>query len=766
MKRATTLLLLVGLASMMSIASPLSGHQIFDEDVIVLKNGRRISGRFVVVNDEYVVIKKGNTEMTFPRTAVRAPDRTCLADARLAIADGNYDRAKELCRKYLIWFPQDQEANDILNSTDTAQLERQTREAATLREAAAEALRIKTEEEARLKAAELERLGLPEPATNAVAAPPAGPDDPDVDDVDPIIIEENAKKITGTYYFKGLRLMDIREDGIEAYTELFGETADIAVLTSDSMFAQFLIDKMSEHRGQLTGNRQLVFPEFPFTQEGLFQQMGLTPATDPQIQELRSQLQGDLTSRLAFDAQAKYYERWRLVEGGRLQIDSSLPTFFPSAIQDIEGIRSIVQKTMEGELLGTGDHKRISGWKIVDPREKQGWEELDKANYTQAAALFNAAAKSQPTRPFPLIGETLARIGAQDFTRAKAALKVAAARLNAETGPCLAMYLTMIEDQLYSHESMSMSQDLPAFVDEMAKAPLLINWPLELKPATELVDDELQAIEDLVGRFLHWEKVETAVNETRGRGPLLPLNHSMFLFAPRLEAKLANAQILQNLSTFMILKGHQARQTKQDYVAALKEYASAIALGQKFRHGPMEFRLNGTLLEQAGITAMSELIEDGLLANQETLDAFTQHADQLIATEPSNENHEEICYNKAYPSPMSAPLYELNFLVGIATDSTATFELTANFTLAELHLLKAVAIVKSQHLTGPYPEYFDVSQFPDDPFQQGGKLKYRGGEDGAVLYSVGPDGIDDQGQTKYDPGNGLVSFGDITITLN
>ncbi len=53
---------------------------------------------------------------------------------------------------------------------------------------------------------------------------------------------------------------------------------------------------------------------------------------------------------------------------------------------------------------------------------------------------------------------------------------------------------------------------------------------------------------------------------------------------------------------------------------------------------------------------------------------------------------------------------------------------------------------------------------PKDPFSTG-MPKYILRGNGATLYSIGPDLSDNQGKLEYDPTNGVISPGDIAVSV-
>jgi len=86
------------------------------------------------------------------------------------------------------------------------------------------------------------------------------------------------------------------------------------------------------------------------------------------------------------------------------------------------------------------------------------------------------------------------------------------------------------------------------------------------------------------------------------------------------------------------------------------------------------------------------------------------------------------------------------------------------------NLLTAVSVYHYYLKYGSWPEENNagelVSQIPTDPFSgTGGPSKIIGDGDERIVYSVGPDGIDDQAKIAYDPTNGSVSAGDIWVRV-
>jgi hypothetical protein len=58
-----------------------------------------------------------------------------------------------------------------------------------------------------------------------------------------------------------------------------------------------------------------------------------------------------------------------------------------------------------------------------------------------------------------------------------------------------------------------------------------------------------------------------------------------------------------------------------------------------------------------------------------------------------------------------------------------------------------------------------LSRIPADPFTEGSELNYtKLGKKEFLIWGIGPDGINDNGQIIYDPSNGISSRGDIIQT--
>ncbi len=84
--------------------------------------------------------------------------------------------------------------------------------------------------------------------------------------------------------------------------------------------------------------------------------------------------------------------------------------------------------------------------------------------------------------------------------------------------------------------------------------------------------------------------------------------------------------------------------------------------------------------------------------------------------------------------------------------------------LLEAQLAVALAMYKLEHGSRPealsnlVPEEFDA--LPIDPFC-GASFHYRNQTKGCELWSVGPDGKNDDARVTYDPTNGTLSAGDV-----
>lgn len=144
------------------------------------------------------------------------------------------------------------------------------------------------------------------------------------------------------------------------------------------------------------------------------------------------------------------------------------------------------------------------------------------------------------------------------------------------------------------------------------------------------------------------------------------------------------------------------------------------------------------------------------------MEAGLNYRDRLIAALPERCGH----------IPVTIPKNDyLLYLAAFGLEPDTVSRLQLQFMLdraydAMLMLRCALETYRAKH--GSYPASLSdlspgtLTKLPDDPFSPGAPLRYRKTEKGFVLYSVGPDGIDDGGRAIPAPstaGMTLVQIG-------
>lgn len=118
-----------------------------------------------------------------------------------------------------------------------------------------------------------------------------------------------------------------------------------------------------------------------------------------------------------------------------------------------------------------------------------------------------------------------------------------------------------------------------------------------------------------------------------------------------------------------------------------------------------------------------------------------------------------------FEDPLYQPFADSNF-------SRESVETAAKTTDARFALVQMTLAAKA-HLfsTGAFPassgdwSALGQSGLPDDPFQNGEKMRYLPGSVPFFCYSVGPDKTDNKGEPAYDPSNGAISGGDLRVAI-
>ena len=252
--------------------------------------------------------------------------------------------------------------------------------------------------------------------------------------------------ILGHYYFKGPRLLEIRKEGDNIVSELFGES-EVFSQKNDSQGTG--IPRL-KHKGRLIHPTQIEFADFLFTADNCIKYFSdnaeeASNLFDDELSQFKKRFPETSTQR--------YFERCTLLSRGRLQIEYALPITIlqfgehsSEQIENADKVKAILNGT--GTL---GEYQMICGWKITDTREEEAWQALENAQYVDAANLFHLTAEADITRPFPCFGEASARIGTKEFDLARAALTAGFDRLDDETRPFFEQYAFLLKDQINSY---------------------------------------------------------------------------------------------------------------------------------------------------------------------------------------------------------------------------------------------------------------------------------------------------------------------------
>jgi tetratricopeptide (TPR) repeat protein len=514
----------------------------------------------------------------------------------------------------------------------------------------------------------------------------------------------------------------------------------------------------------------------------LFEHCGLSPEILPGITRSVFELnQGKLLGR--------YSERWKLLPGGRLEIEASIPilpplgsdaTYFEApkllGIFDLtreSGTQAPSAKPDSLEAFKRSNPalcKRVCGFKIQNASELAAWKTLDAGKYPDAARLFQKATQEQPKWPFALFGEAWARIGAAEFALARQALRNGRAALTPEYQPFLEAFGSLLEEQINAYElqKTAPAQDYFAFSESLAgkwtnfKEQQNGIGQLSRKKFRVWTPQDLQAAMQLTQEFPLRQELEKAVN-MRGRGFIMPIGTPGLSLKVIANLPLSNSQMQQSLATMAIIEGHIYLAQNNPQRAA-SQYAAAVRLGQKMRHGILVSHLIGISVENAGLQALLELFEDGRLQDTQSVAFANQMADLILRGEP------EIAPSRLF-------LFEFQILP-ISSDPMMEYLLRSTFANlqevrprelsapARARLLKTTCALKVKNPKPPYPPQMDAADWLEDPFVKGQKIRYVPGAGGpATVFSCGPDQQNDHASVSYDPTNGARSAGDIFVRI-
>jgi len=598
----------------------------------------------------------------------------------------------------------------------------------------------------------------------------------------------NSESILGSYYFKSIAVLEIRQEGDSVVAELpwDGEMLGISGLKKDDEADRKLNERTLKHRyrGRLVSADTIMFADWDATLENMLKHFGHT------MEDLSPERKARYENSYPFTTFGHYFEQWLLMPGGRLFVDGTIPIVpclgarlqSPYDWQALDRYDDLFKKTTRKRNAKSSildDFRRenpflcrqVCGLKIRNASEIQAWKCLDAGKYAEAAQLFQKAAKEQPGWPFPLFGETWAHIGTGEFDLARQALQNGRAALTPEYRPLLELAGYTLEDQILSYELVKTapSEDFFALALSLSDKRVLLDGSKEL--LSELIKkgfrnwspQDFQAANEITEAFLFWQTLERAV-KMRGRGPLLPIGPRALSLKALTGLPIPSFLKHHIMAKISVLRGNLFL-SRSDLRKAIHYYAIPIRLGQMFRHGSCISHLIGIALEDIGLRPMLDLFEDCRIQDPQSLAAINQTTDLILRNEPA-------------PGVMKTLAYELH-AVPYFTDPLLEYPLArtpwpnANEIwgrergmLARLLLLKTACAVKGKSLKPPFPAQLDAAELPEDPFAKGEKLRYvSNGNGGAVVYSLGPDQKDDRALIPYDPTNGTVSAGDILVRI-
>lgn len=601
-----------------------------------------------------------------------------------------------------------------------------------------------------------------------------------------------ADSIPGSYYYKSIGILEIRQEGNSVVTEFPWERDWLNVLLDqktsfyqkDDEAGKRMLEKLRQyrHRGRLIDPATVEFADFDATKENLLKYYGLSPAD--QLRQVKEAWPESAAKTLG-----RYVERWRLLPGGRLEVDGAIPavpvSYSPAAeegVEEMQRFREGLSKALktpgsQTDYLGAfrKDNpalcKRVCGFKIRNASELAAWKALDAGKHAEAAPLFQKAAKEQPGWPFPLFGECWARIGTSEFDLARQALKNGRAALTPEYRPFLEAFDFLLEDQILSYElhKTAPAEDYVALTESWKEKWVMQSGDrnalgaLTRKKLRDWSAQDFQAAASVVQNCPVWQDLEKGAG-MRGRGPLLPIGAKALSIENLASRPVPNFVELQSVAKVLVLAGHGGL-AQNDLKKAAYHYTIPIRLGQNLRHGSVISHLIGIAMEGIGAQALLDLFEDGRIQDPQSLAYIAQTADIVLKAEPEANGGRIFAY-ECHIVPFTSDPFLDYLLSSSALGNSREPEVRARSTQARLALVKAACAVKSKALKPPFPAQLDAGALPEDPFLKGQKIRYIPGAGGpATVFSVGPNRENDHASVAYDPTNGTTSAGDILVRI-
>ena len=598
--------------------------------------------------------------------------------------------------------------------------------------------------------------------------------------------------IPGSYYFKSIGILEIRQEGSSVVTELPWERDWLNELLDEKMpfyqkddeAGKRMLEKLRQyrHRGRLIDPATLEFADFDATKENLLKHYGL--GLGDQLRQVKEAWPETSAKTLG-----RYVERWRLLPGGRLEVDGAVPavpvSYSPAAAEGLEGIlrfqmgltKALETPGSQADYLGAfrKDNpalcKRVCGFKIRNASELAAWKALDTGKHAEAAQLFQKVAKEQPGWPFPLFGECWARIGTSEFDLARQALKNGRAALTPEYRPFLEALDVLLEDQILSYEvqKTAPAQDYLALAESwkgkwvMQSGDRTALNALTRKKLRDWSAQDFQAAASVVQSCPLWQDLEKGAG-MRGRGPLLPIGAKALSIENLASRPFPNFLEQHSIAKVLVLAGHGGL-AQNDLKKAAYHYTIPIRLGQNLRHGSVISHLVGIAMEGIGAQALLDLFEDGRIQDPQSLAYIRQTADIVLKAEPEA-NAGRIFAYECHIVPFSSDPFLDYLLSSSMRGNSQEPETRARSTQTRLALVKAACAVKSKSLKPPFPAQLDAGALPEDPFAKGQTLRYIPGAGGpATVFSVGPNRENDHASVAYDPTNGTLSAGDIFVRI-